>query len=149
MTQTADIIVFSKGERPILVVETKAAKETSPTAAARFRRNLVESKMVADVPFLAIAFKTSIFIWRKETPLDAPADFSVPIKPVFQLYLKRLDDSAFVGEESIQIAVHSWLRDLAIGIRKPDPDFPPDKMLLDSGIYKKMHFGDVRSEFRI
>jgi hypothetical protein len=145
MRRFADVVVFSKGKNPVLVVEIKAAKETSSAAAAQFRRSLIENDLVENAPFLLVAFKTTMFLWRKETPLDDEADFTVPIKPVLQLYLKSLHDEQYAGE-SIQIAVHSWLRDLAIGIRKPDATFPPDRMLLDSGLYDQMHFGDVRSE---
>lgn len=145
MRRFADVVVLSKGKDPVLVVEIKAAKETSPAAAAQFRRSLIENELVENAPFLLVAFKTAMFLWRRATPLDQEADFTVPIKPVLQLYLKSLHDEHYAGE-SIQIAVHSWLRDLAIGIRKPDTAVAPDKMLIDSGLYKLMHFGDVRSE---
>jgi hypothetical protein len=148
MRHSADIVV-SKEDRPVLMVEIKAGKETSPTAAARFRRNLIENKMVADAPFLLLAFKTSLFLWRKETSLDEPADFTAPIKPILEFYLQSHHDNPYIGEESIQIAVHSWLRDLAIGIRQPDPASPPDQMLLDSGLYNEMYSGDVRPEVRL
>lgn len=149
MRRTADIVVFTKGSQPILIVEISATKETSAAAAARSRRSLVENEMVAEVPFLLLAFKTAMFLWKKETPIDGPPDFTAPIKPLLRHYLKSLRDDRDVGEESIQIAVHSWLRDLAIGIRKPEATFPPDKMLQDSGLYQQMYFGDVRSEVHL
>src|SRR5262245_43309000 len=101
MRRFADVVVFSKGKHPVLVVEIKAAKETSPAAAAQFRRSLLENELVENVPFLLIAFKTTMFLWRRETPLGDEADFTVPIKPVLQLYLKSLHDEQYAGE-SIQ-----------------------------------------------
>jgi hypothetical protein len=58
MRHPADIVVFSKGAHPVLAVEIEAGKETSPRAAARFRRS---------------------------------------------------HDDRYIGKESIEIAVHSWL----------------------------------------
>lgn len=145
MRRLADVVVFSKGKDPVLVVEIDAAKGTSPASAVQFRRTLIENGLIENVPFLLIASRTTMFLWRRDTPLDDEADFTVPIKPVLQLYLKGLHVEHYVSE-SIEILVHSWLRDLAIGIRKPDTAVAPDKMLLDSGLYKLMQFGYVRSE---
>jgi hypothetical protein len=46
MRHFADVVVFSKGKDPVLIVEISATKETSPNAAARFRRSLIENELV-------------------------------------------------------------------------------------------------------
>lgn len=145
MRRLADVVVFSKGKEPVLVVEIDAARGTTPASAAQFRKTLVENGLVENTPFMLIATRTTMFLWRRDTRLGDEADFAVPIKPVLQRYLKTPHDELRLSE-SIEILVHGWLQDLAIGIRTPDTAVAPDKMLLDSGLYELMHFGYVRFE---
>ncbi len=145
MRRLADVVAFSKSKELVLVVEIDAARGTTPATAAQFRETLVENRLVENAPFMLIATRTTMFLWRRDTRLADEADFTAPIEPLVQLYLKSPYDELEL-RESIEILVHGWLQTLAIGIRKPDPAVAPDKMLLDSGLYELMHFGYVRFE---
>lgn len=143
MRRLGDIAVFSKSKDLVLVVQIDGSAGSSSESAAYFRRAMIEERFVENAPFLLIASKTTIFLWRRDTPLDEEPDFTAPIKPVLQFYW-RSHYVEHYGREVIELLMHTWLGDLAIGIREPDTAFAADEMLLDSGLYKLMQSGYVR-----
>jgi hypothetical protein len=45
----------------------------------------------------------------------------------------------------MELAIASWLNDLANNVRKPDPSSEADQMLIRSGLYDQMKHGVVRT----
>ena len=147
MPPRSDIIAYSTDHRPVLVVECKGGKETSPGNAARLRRNLLAHELIPDAPYFLLAFSTVFFLWRDKTPADQPPDFSASARSVLREYLGKLaEDAAATRGESLQLALVSWLGDLASAIRQPDPGSEADQMLVKSGLYEKIRSGEVKSE---
>ncbi len=51
-----------------------------------------------------------------------------------------------LGEETLELAVASWLRDLTNLTHKISPDSEADRMLVDSGLYDAIKSGEVSLE---
>jgi hypothetical protein len=147
MAVQADIVVESPDERRVLIVECKRTKDVSNEQAARWRRNYVAHGLDAHVPYFLLAFSSGLFLWRANTNIDAPPDFTAPAKPVLKRYLGPIADQVDGPiEESLEIAFSTWLSDLASGIRKPDADSEADQMLVDSGLLAKIKNGKLRTQ---
>jgi hypothetical protein len=147
MTQHFDIVAYSADHRRVLVVECKGGKMTSPENAAQFRRNLMAHSAITPTPYFLLAFPTSLFLWKAETAPGELADFTAPAKPVLRSYLGSLvDREPGLQGQSIELAMLSWLGDLAAAIRKPDPKSEADQMVVKSGLYDKIRRGEVKSE---
>jgi hypothetical protein len=65
---------------------------------------------------------------------------------VLREYLGKRAEAGGTRGESLQLALVSWLGDLASAIRQPDPTSEADQMLVKSGLYDKIRFGEVKSE---
>jgi hypothetical protein len=147
MPPRSDIIAYSMDHRPVLVVECKGGKGTSPENAALLRRNLLAHELIPDAPYFLLAFATAFFLWREKTPADELPDFSASARSVLREYLGELAEKAPATRgESLQLALVSWLGDLASAIRQPDPGSEADQMLVKSGVYEKIRRGEVKSE---
>ena len=72
---------------------------------------------------------------------------NAPTAPVLRQYLGRLADKGeLVREESLQIALTSWLADFASAARLPKDDSEADQMLVRSGLLKLLERGEVKPE---
>jgi hypothetical protein len=148
MPVPSDITVESKLRRTILVVECKFATDSSPSAAARLRNRLLSDGYL-DVPveaFFMLSLPTNFHLWKPGIASDAPPSCSASAAPILRSYLGRIaDQTPWPGAESMELAVSSWLGDLAASIRKPDAS-EADQMLVDIGLYEILKGGSVRRE---
>lgn len=142
-----DIVVEAPDRTRVLVVECKRAKESSDTDAVRWRRNLQVHGLNVDSEFFLLAFPTKLFLWKADRPPNASPDFSAPSKPVLKRYLGRVaDQPGGPLPESLEIALSSWLNDLANGVREPDLASEPEQMIVESGVLDRIKGGRVRTQ---
>lgn len=140
-----DIVIETSDRTRVLVVECKRMKVTTPADAAHLRRSFHGYAPNVSADYFMLALPTCLFLWKGGADPDAPPEFSASAKPVLQSYLGAVADRAGGPRpESLEIAMSSWLGDLASSIRKPDPDSEPERMMLDSGLFTRLKGGIVR-----
>lgn len=147
MDTRPDIEVYSLDHRLQMVVEVKSTPGVSPEWAARFRHNLLAHGAVPNAPYFLIALPDCLFLWSNGSGADRPPDYEAATADVVREYLGAWAGSADgLGEGSLQIALGSWLRDLAQASRPPRDDSEADRMLLRSGAYQAIRHGSVAFE---
>ena len=105
MTVQADIVIETSDRHLASVVECKRAKETSPSQAARWRRNYLAHGLDFNRSYFLLAFPTALFLWRANQDIDAAPDFTAPAKSVLKRYLGAIADQPDGPlEESLEIA---------------------------------------------
>ena len=142
-----DIVVEAPDGARVLVVECKRAKESSNEGAVRWRRSFQANGPSLPSEFFLLAFPTRFFLWKADRLPDAFPDFSAPSKPVLKRYIRRVaDQPGGPSSESLEIAVSTWLNDLASGTRPPDPSSEPEQLVVQSGLLKRIKGGTVRTQ---
>lgn len=140
----ADVVLDTPLRRRLLVVECKWMKEQSLERATELRDSLA-SLWTSDYDYFLLALGTGLHLWRRQTPIGSAPDFTAPAKRIWSDYLGKLaDDPERLRSGSMELAISSWLNDLASNVRKPDPASEPDQLLLNSGLYDEMKDGLVR-----
>lgn len=139
MAVRADIVIELPNRRPILIVECKQAQDISSQKAVRWRRNLVAHGLDSEVPYFLLAFPTGLFLWRANSNLEAPPDFTAPAQILLKRFLGPIaDQPGGPLEESIEIALSFWLAELAHGVRQPEALSEADQMLVRSGLLERI-----------
>lgn len=142
-----DIVVEAPDRTRVLVVECKRIRDTSDVEAASVRRQLQAYGADLGDTFFLFASPTKLFLWEPSTTQDAPPDFTASARPVLKGYLGHLADRPGGPlSESLEIAFASWLSDLSNGIRKPDPESEPERMIVQSGLLDRIKGGIVRTQ---
>jgi hypothetical protein len=147
----ADIAVFSKDRRPVLVVEVKdSSMYSTAELAAGLRRSLMAHHLLPDVPFFMLATPIQIFLWRGAAHPGAYPTYSSATKPVLDSYGSRhTNREKPVRGGALEIVMFSWLSDLASGARALSPDSAVDRMLLESGLYEQIQGGAADFEVKL
>ena len=147
MNTRPDIEVYSPDHSLQLVVEARRTTGASREWAARFRRNLLAHAAVPNAPFFLLAFPATLYLWRNGAGLDSPPDYEAPASDVLREYLGAwAATTEDVGEESLQIALGAWLRDLTQAFREPRSHSAADQMLVASGLYDAIQHGSIEFE---
>ena len=147
MRDRHDIAGYSPDRKLVLIADVKAGKKTSEENASFFRRNLLAHGLLSEVPYFLLAYKTQFFLWKGVRGPDARPDYQAAAKPVLEKYLGKIaEDERGPGSEGLEIAVKSWLSELASGIQVPAAQSAPDQMLVESGLYDCLKGGEVHSE---
>jgi hypothetical protein len=138
-----DFVVYSPSNQLLLVVEVKATRSESPEWAAKFRRNLIAHGAIPDAPFFLLILPEHAYLWKNALATqEAPPTFVTRTKNLLDPYLSRYGDdySALTGS-SLELAVRSWLNDLA------NPNWhsqaSEDQLLTDSGLAAQIRDGAV------
>jgi hypothetical protein len=140
---TADIILYDRSNRPLLVCEVKAAKNEDPSWAAKLRRNLVEHELVPQSPYFLLVLQTKTYLWR-----DAPATVDVPPNyqgatwELLKSFLTRFDEQKTrLSESGLELATRAWLD----GITTSRPVSSPveDELLNQSGLAERARQGTL------
>lgn len=150
MPTRADIVVDSAPRRTALLAECRLSKNSSTELAVRLRE-----KLLADCglpresnAFFMLAFPDVIYLWIPGSAPDAPPTHSAPAKSLLREYLGRIaDQPGGPREESLELAIASWLGDLTANLREPAKTSEADQMVVVSGLYDKIKGGYVRTEF--
>lgn len=141
-----DIVIETADRTVVLVVECKRMKVTSSKDAANLRRNLQAITRAPLSSYFMLAFPTALFLWSREADPGGEPQFSAAVKPVLRRYLGAVaDNPGGPLPESLEIAVSSWLGDLASGIRKPDLDSEPERMLVEAGLFEDLKSATVKT----
>jgi hypothetical protein len=150
-TAPADIAVFSRDRRPILIVEVEdSVNYATAESAARLRRGLMGHGLLPDVPFFMLATPIQIFLWHGDAVPDAHPGYSAGAQPVLASYgSSRAHREQPVRGGALEIVVFSWLSDLASGARPLSPDSEVDRMLLGSGLYEQIRGGTADFEVQL
>jgi hypothetical protein len=143
MNTTADILVHSPDHRLQLVVEVKNIADASPQWAASLRRNLLVHGAVPDAPYFLLALPKRLFLWKPTAEPDVAPDYVAGTTELLRDYLGSWFQEQQLSEESLELAVRAWLRDLTWSMRTPRRDSEADRMLLESGAYEAIHHGSV------
>jgi hypothetical protein len=148
MERGADIAVYSPDDRLLLVVEVKNRQEASAAWAAKLRRNLLIHHALPAAQYFLLALPDRLYLWKNaSTPSEAPPDFVASTGDVLREYLGGwVDRPERIAEESLQIALTSWLQDIAGSARNPSEESEADRMLIESGLYEPIRNGAVATE---
>lgn len=150
-TARADIVVFSKDKRPILVVDVKDTRAyTTRESAAGVRRSLITHGLLPDTPFFVFATRSQLFLWPQNVDPRDPPGFTAAIDSILDDYASHRPNRPKTSRGgALEIVIFSWLSDLASGIRSPSPGSPADHMLLESGVYEQIQGGTVDFEVQL
>jgi hypothetical protein len=150
-TAPADIAVFSRDRRPILIVEVEdSVNYVTAESAARLRRGLLGHGLLPDVPFFMLATPIQIFLWHGDTAADAHPEYSAGAQTVLESYAaSRAHREQPIRGGSLEIVMFSWISDLASGARPLSPDSEVDRMLLESGLYEQIKGGTADFEVQL
>ena len=141
-----DIIVYSSDEHPVLVVQVKPGKDDAPEQLERFRRSLEADVTSQNALFLLLVQRNGLFLWAKDAPPGTSAQFA-PVQNILREYAASVADQAESFRKSeIEMVIHSWLDDLALGIRMPKTDVLADQLLVKAGVYDRIRHGRVVAE---
>jgi len=148
MDKGVDIAVYSPDGRLQLVVEAKSLEQTSRDWAARFRHNLLAHDAIPASNYFLLAMPDHLYLWKDGVNLaEAPPNYEIPTWEALGDYLgTRTEQPRRIGEESLQLALASWLNDVAGSIRKLRPESEVDRILVDSGLYDAIKSGEVHVE---
>jgi hypothetical protein len=147
-TAPADIAVFSKDRRPVLIVEVRDSDvHSTAESAAGLRRSLLAHHLLPDAPFFMLATRIQLFLWRGDAHSNAYPWYSAAARSVLDSYGSRHANRGkpFRGG-ALEIVMFSWLSDLASGVRAPSPDSEADRVLLESGLYEQIRGGTADFE---
>lgn len=150
-TAQADIVVFSRDKRPILIVEVKdTGAYTTPESAAGVRRSLMAHSLLPDAPFFMLVTAFDLFLWPKNLAPRDPPGFTASSLSILNHYASHRSNRVKPGRGgALDIVIFSWLSDLASGIRSPSADSPADHMLIESGVYQQIQGGTADYEVQL
>jgi hypothetical protein len=141
-----DIVVYSSDRRAALVVEVRAAKETSPERASTLRQDLLQRDPLLGESYLLLAYSTSLFLWEKNAPADAKPR-TAAVKDVLRDYGgASADREQGPTLEGLTTMLYFWLDDLAVGLRQPKQASEADQLLVHNGVYEQIRRGHAERE---
>jgi len=146
MSFRPDITVDSPAGESVLVVECKVVRDARSTDAAAVRRNPIVHGQVPIGAFFLLALPTTFLMWNPGADITAASAFTASAESVLKDYLGAIvDREGGPREESLELAITSWLADLVDGLRKPVDSSDADSMLVASGVYDRIKGGYVRT----
>ncbi len=144
----ADITVYSKDEKPQLIIEIKRQAGVSAEWAAKIRRNLLVHGGIQPTPFFLLVSSDYLYLWKDATSFDViAADYQIETAKVLSPYIKqtalKLEE---MSEYSLEMVVMLWLNDII----RPRPDSTANgsdvAWLYESGLYKAIRDGAIMTE---
>jgi hypothetical protein len=147
MKATTDFIVRSIDNRPQLVVEVKAKRQSDPAWAASLRRNLFAHAHIPPAPFFLLALPDRFYLW-KDAALDViPPDFDVDASELLSPYVKELSVSLpDLTEQSFEIVIRNWLDDVIANNETNWSKSQATTQLRRSGLYEAIKDGLVDTQ---
>jgi hypothetical protein len=146
MSAPFDIVVDSTTGSRILFVECKVARKSTPEDAVHVRQKLISHGQLPADAFFLLAMPSRLFLWNTDRELDAAPNFTADATPVLRDYLGPIaDQESGPRDESLELAIASWLGDLTSDIRSSD-ESDADRILAESGLLNKIRGGRVRTD---
>ena len=149
MKAVIDLAAYDKDGQLALVVETKSRMHTSADWAARMRRNLFSHGMVPRSEYFMLAMPDNLYLWHdnRAGSETAEPDYIINARPLFERYLDvAIEDAIALSDESLEILVGSWIRDLMARGLPDDLPEPQRGMLVKSGLVDAIKGGRVAQE---
>ena len=149
MKAVIDLAAYGKDGQLALVVETKSRLNTSADWAARMRRNLFSHGIVPKSEYFMLAMPDNLYLWHDNMAGNgiAEPDYIINAKPLFKRYLNvAIEDAIALSDESLEILVGSWIRDLMARGLPDDLPEPQRGMLVKSGLVDAIKGGRVAQE---
>ena len=137
MKAVIDLAAYGKDGQLALVVEIKSRLHTSADWAARMRRNLFSHGIVPRSEYFMLAMPENLYLWhdRRSGSETAEPYYIVNARPLFKRYLDvAIEDAIALSDESLEILVGSWIRDLMARGLPVDLPGPQRGMLVKSGL---------------
>jgi hypothetical protein len=142
---TADIILYDRLSRPLLVCEVKAVRNADPSWAAKLRRNLIVNGLVPDAPYFLLVLPTKTYLWR-----DAPAGEAVlpayegATWEIFNSFLSRFDEQTTrLSESGLELATRAWLDRITSPPAKKTFTPSEEELLHRSGLAERAQLGTL------
>ena len=149
MKAVIDLAAYDMDGQLALVVETKSRLHTSADCAARMRRNLFSHGIVPKSEYFMLAMPDNLYLWHDNMAGNgiAEPDYIINAKPLFKRYLNvAIEDAIALSDESLEILVGSWIRELIARGLPDDLPEPQRGMLLESGLVDAIKGGRVAQE---
>ena len=149
MKAVIDLAAYGKDGQLALVVETKSRLHTTADWAARMRRNLFSHGIVPRSEYFMLAMPDNLYLWHDNMAGNETTkpDYIINAKPLFKRYLNvAIEDAIALSDESLDILVGSWIRDLMVRGLPDDLPEPQRGMLLESGLVDAIKGGRVAQE---
>jgi len=141
-TASADIVVFSKERRPVLVVDVRGGSMYDTVeSAAGLLRSLLAHQLLPSAPFFMLATPTQLFLWPRDGTSDDVPKFAAATKAVLDNYGSKRLQTDRLRSGALEFVIFFWLADLASGVRSPSPVSAADRMLLESGLFTYIQGG--------
>ncbi|HJQ70584.1 MAG TPA: hypothetical protein VKA70_16525 [Blastocatellia bacterium] len=144
----ADILVRSPDNDIKLIVEVKARNQSSPEWAAKFRHNLIANHVLPKSRFFLLALPDFLYLWRDGDSSEVvPPDYTVRTVNLLLKYLTRLgEEPKYIGEEGLQLALTSWLRDATFSSKRPPVGSDSYRFLVESGLLDAISKAEVSAQ---
>lgn len=146
MSVRPDIIAYSPGNKPVLVVEVKNKRAASPQWAAQMRSNLMSYPAIANSEYFLLALPDVFYLWRNaatEGP-EAEPHYIIDPKPLLAPYVdQRVVPLEQISSQGIELLTTAWLKDLAASNLTREASSPMVAWLFDSGLYEAIKNGSI------
>ncbi len=150
MSATTDFIVRSADNRPQLVVEVKAKRQSDPLWAASLRRNLFAHAQIPPAPHFLLALPDHFYLWKDATLDAVPPHYIVASDDVLCHYLNRITVPLNeLSEQSFEIVIRNWLDDVIAGNRTTEGEGQATAQLRQSGLYEAIKDGLVDTQIAV
>jgi hypothetical protein len=138
-----DFMLYTKSNELLLVVEVKAIRNEDEQWAVKLRRNLIAHGAVPESPFFLLVLPEHVYLW-KDAPAEASPNVVSDTKHILRPYLSKFGEHALhLSESSLELAVRSWLNDIADPTRHKTATADENKLLEESGLATRMRHGAV------
>lgn len=146
-----DILVRSPDNDIALIAEVKVRTQSSQEWAAKFRSNLFLNHVIPKSRFFLLALPDFLYLWRNSNgPEPIRPDYAVRTVNVLQNYLTRSKtEPKYIGEEGLQLALTSWLRDATFSNKRPAVGSDSHTLLVESGLLDAIGAAEVSSHYRV
>jgi hypothetical protein len=120
-------------------------KEPSLAKVTQLRDDLAQF-WSTQFEYFMVTLRAELYLWRDDAPPGSPPQYTASAKQIWRDYLGEYGDRPeTLLCVSMEMAVASWLNDLANNVTKPDPESEADQLVLRSGLYDRMKGGVVRT----
>lgn len=148
MPSGPDIVVYSPDHQIQLVVEVKGITKSDAQWAAEFRRNLLDHAAIPASPYFMLVAADQLYLWSQPArdPASLP-DFNADTYSVLQRFLPlRTANQPHVSGRGLELAMTTWLEELARSTTPPPETAKDMRWLEESGLYQGIHAGSITTE---
>lgn len=139
----ADLVVMSSGNRPVVVVEARARKDTDDNWAKQFVHYYLAERPTPNEQFFLLATLERIFIWKFQPGAQIEDPICVLDTHAVVGNMMPQDMESQLTAQSFETVIHIWLSGL-LSIDSTIADTVPSQ-LVDIGFVAAIQNGSVSS----